>query len=70
MKTIHDLKLEYYWTILTDEIDEKMETIRRENYWEEWNICREMIALHIIAKDWDINYTELVNYWAFGEEPD
>ena len=70
MKTIHDLKLEYYWTILTDEIDEKMETIRREKKWKKWNADREMTALHIIATEWNVNYEELVNYWAFGEEPD
>ena len=62
--TIESLQKKFYWCTLYDMIDCRIAEIAKENGWLVVNDIRYMHAMEQIAKEWDANLAELLEYYA------
>lgn len=62
--TIENLQKKFYWCTLYDMIECRIAEIAKENGWLVVNDIRYMHAMEQIAKEWDADLTELLEYYA------
>ena len=63
MKTIEELKATYYYETLYDEIEARIEEIRKAKGWRTVNEKRYNEAMNEIAKEWDTDADALKEYY-------